>query len=260
MDSQRGFNVLSLWSFSSLAAGESLMLGLGGTSNSVGTDGGGNYRDRLQIRYTANLAGTSFLNFELQSRQDGVFTRNALASRSLASLPVDLSQVDYLLLQLEREAPTAGNAVMFAYLGLAGGDFASGFLSQFIGSRRRVVLLFQALTLAFVAAYFFLAPFSLTAFYALCVALGFGVGYWAVFVTIASEQFGTNIRATATTTVPNFVRGAVVPLTLGFQALTPRVGVEMSGIICGAIALALAFLGLSALEETYGKDLDFVED
>ncbi len=109
VDSQRGFNVLSLWSFSSLAAGESLMLGLGGTSNSVGTDGGGNYRDRLQIRYTANLAGTSFLNFELQSRQDGVFTRNALASRSLASLPVDLSQVDYLLLQLEREAPTAGN-------------------------------------------------------------------------------------------------------------------------------------------------------
>ena len=105
------------------------------------------------------------------------------------------------------EAPTAGRAVMFAYLGLAGGDFASGFLSQFIGSRRRVVLLFQVLTAAFVATYFFLAPFTLTAFYALCVALGFGVGYWAVFVTVASEQFGTNIRATATTTVPNLVRG-----------------------------------------------------
>ena len=101
---------------------------------------------------------------------------------------------------------------------------------------------------------------SLNAFYALCGLLGFATGYWAVFVTIASEQFGTNIRATATTTVPNFVRGAVVPLTLGFQALTPRVGIEASGIIVGAIALVLAFLGLSGLEETYGKDLDYVED
>lgn len=109
VDSQRGFNLMSLWSFSSLAAGESLQLSLGGTSNSVGTDGANNYRDRLQIRYTANLAGTSFLNFELQTRQDGVFTRSTLASRSLASLPVDLSQVDYLLFQLEREAPTAGD-------------------------------------------------------------------------------------------------------------------------------------------------------
>ena len=90
--------------------------------------------------------------------------------------------------------------------------------------------------------------------------LGVATGYWAVFVTIAREQFGTNIRATVTTTVPNFVRGAVVPMTLGFQALTPRVGIEASGLICGAIALVLAFLGLRALEETYGKDLDYVED
>ena len=157
------------------------------------------------------------------------------------------------------EPPTAGRAVMFAYLGLAGGDFASGFFSQFIGSRRRVVLLFQLMTVAFVAVYFFLAPFTLTAFYALCVALGFSVGYWAVFVTVASEQFGTNIRATATTTVPNVVRGSVVLLTSSVSWLRPQVGVVTSALIVGIVALAIALVALWGLEETYGKDLDYVE-
>jgi putative MFS transporter len=158
------------------------------------------------------------------------------------------------------EAPTAGNAVMYAYLGLAAGDFGSGFLSQFLGSRRRVVLLFQGLTVAFVAMYFFLAPFSLEAFYALCVALGFGVGYWAVFVTVASEQFGTNIRATATTTVPNVVRGSVVLLTSSVAWLRPHVGVVHSAMIVGAAALAIGILALRGIEETFGKELDYVEE
>jgi putative MFS transporter len=157
------------------------------------------------------------------------------------------------------EAPTAGRAVMFAYLGLAGGDFASGFFSQFIGSRRRVVLLFQLLTTGFVAVYFFLAPFTLTGFYALCVALGFSAGYWAVFVTVASEQFGTNIRATATTTVPNVVRGSVVLLTSSVGWLRPQVGVVYSALIVGVIALAISFVALWGLEETFGKDLDYIE-
>ncbi|BCS33146.1 MFS transporter [Luteitalea sp. TBR-22] len=158
------------------------------------------------------------------------------------------------------EVPAAGRAVMFAYLGLAGGDFASGFFSQFIGSRRRVVLLFQLLTTVFVATYFFLAPFTLTGFYALCVALGFSVGYWAVFVTVASEQFGTNIRATATTTVPNVVRGSVVLLTSSVAWLRPQVGVVRSAIIVGMVALAISYVALWGLEETFGKDLDYVEE
>ncbi|WP_291987164.1 MFS transporter [Luteitalea sp.] len=158
------------------------------------------------------------------------------------------------------EAPAAGRAVMFAYLGLAGGDFASGFFSQFIGSRRRVVLLFQLITTAFVGVYFAFAPFTLTGFYALCVALGFGVGYWAVFVTVASEQFGTNIRATATTTVPNVVRGSVVLLTSSVAWLRPQVGLVNSAIIVGVVALAISFVALWGLEETFGKDLDYVEE
>ena len=157
------------------------------------------------------------------------------------------------------EAPSAGRAVLFAYLGLAVGDLASGVLSQYIGSRRRVVLLFQLITAGFVAVYFFLAPFTLPAFYALCSALGFGAGYWAVFVTVASEQFGTNIRATATTTVPNVVRGSVVLLTSSVGLLRPHVGVVQSALIVGLVSLAIALTALSGLEETFGKDLDYVE-
>ena len=158
------------------------------------------------------------------------------------------------------ETPTAGRSVMFAYLGLAGGDFASGFLSQFIGSRRRVVLLFQAMTAAFVAMYFVMAPFTLDAFYALCVALGFGVGYWAVFVTVAAEQFGTNIRATATTTVPNVVRGSVVLLTSSVAWLRPQVGVVNSALVVGVVALTVGAVALWGIEETFGKELDYVEE
>jgi MFS transporter, putative metabolite:H+ symporter len=154
--------------------------------------------------------------------------------------------------------PNAGRAVMFTYIGLAIGDLASGWLSQILRSRKRVVLLFLTLTTLCVAAYF-VGPPTVTMFYGLCVALGFATGYWAVFVTIAAEQFGTNIRATAATTVPNFVRGAVVLLTLSFQRLRVPFGTRGSGMAIGAATIAVAFLALSGLEETCGKDLDYIE-
>lgn len=156
--------------------------------------------------------------------------------------------------------PNAGRAVMFCYIGLAVGDLASGMLSQVMRSRKKVALIFLLLTTAMIGIYFLPGPKSLTTFYWLCVGLGFATGYWAIFVTIASEQFGTNIRATATTTVPNFVRGAVVPLTLAFQALKGPIGIVTSGALVGAFALVLAFFALRGLEETFGKDLDYVED
>jgi MFS family permease len=155
--------------------------------------------------------------------------------------------------------PSPGRAVMFCYIGLAIGDFGSGALSQVLKSRNRVVGLFLVLTTIFIAAYFAVAHLSLTVFYAICVLLGIAAGYWAVFVTIASEQFGTNIRATVTTTAPNFVRGAVVGLTLLFEALRPAMGIRGSAMLVGAIALAIAFASLRGLEETYGKDLNYLE-
>lgn len=157
------------------------------------------------------------------------------------------------------DLPQAGRAVMFCYIGLALGDFASGAFSQIVRSRNRAVRLFLLMTAATIALYFAVAHLSLTMFYGVCLLLGFAAGYWAVFVTIASEQFGTNIRATVTTTAPNFVRGAVVALTTVFEVLRPAMGIRGSAMAVGLIALAIAFASLRGLEETYGKDLDYLE-
>ena len=158
------------------------------------------------------------------------------------------------------EVPAPGRAVMMTYIGLAAGDFASGALSQLLRSRRRVLAGFLALTGASIVAYFTIGRSSLTAFYAVCLVLGFATGYWAVFVTMASELFGTNIRATVTTTAPNFVRGSVVLLTFSFKHLKDALGVVGSAAAVGAITMAIAGVALIALEETYGKSLDYVED
>ncbi len=158
------------------------------------------------------------------------------------------------------EAPAPGRAVMMTYIGLAAGDLASGALSQLLRSRKRVLGGFIGLTaLAFVV-YFTLAKTSLTTFYGVCLLLGFATGYWAVFVTMASELFGTNIRATVTTTAPNFVRGAVVLLTFGFKQLKDPLGVVGSAIAVGVVTLVIAVVSLLALEETFGKSLDYVEE
>ena len=156
--------------------------------------------------------------------------------------------------------PSAGRAILWLYAGLAVGDLASGFLSQVIRSRKRAIGLFLTLTVIGCAAYFLEVATTLAGFYALCSAMGFGIGYWAVFVTTAAEQFGTNLRATATTSAPNFVRGAVVPMTWAFQSFRDGgLGVVGGGIAVGVVVLGLAVIALFGLGETFGKDLDYVE-
>ena len=156
--------------------------------------------------------------------------------------------------------PKPSTAVMLMYIGLAIGDFGSGFLSHLLKSRKRVLAGFLGLSSLATVAYFTVGRVSLVAFYAVVVVLGIASGYWAVFVTVASEQFGTNIRATATTTAPNFVRGAVVLVTSSFQALKGPLGVVGSAALVGVVVLVLGFVSLLGLEETHGKDLDFVEE
>jgi putative MFS transporter len=155
---------------------------------------------------------------------------------------------------------SAGQAVMFCYLGLVAGDFVSGFLSQFFGSRRKIVLLFQMLTGVVIAVYFMLRHVSTGLFYAHCAAIGFAVGYWAVFITMAAEQFGTNLRATVASTVPNFIRGMVIPITFSFQFAKERLGIIGGGALVGVICLAVSVYALYNLEETFGKDLNYIEE
>ncbi len=155
--------------------------------------------------------------------------------------------------------PTGSRAVMWLYGGCALGDFASGGLSQLLRSRRKAALVFVLATAASCAVYLSMRGASLSVFYAVCCVMGFFSGYWAIFVTIASEQFGTNIRATATTTVPNFVRGSLVAVSALFQALKPGAGILGAAGIVGASVFTLALVALVNLRETFGKDLDYLE-
>ncbi|HJV65416.1 MAG TPA: MFS transporter [Geomonas sp.] len=155
---------------------------------------------------------------------------------------------------------SAGNAVMYCYLGLVFGDFASGVLSQLLKSRKKVILIFLALTCAGFLWYFLASGVTATLFYGICTFLGFASGYWAIFVTVAAEQFGTNLRATVATTVPNFVRGMVVPITLLFQWARGLLGLEGGAVAVGVFCMLVAFLSLYRLEETFHKDLDYFEE
>jgi predicted MFS family arabinose efflux permease len=155
---------------------------------------------------------------------------------------------------------SAGDAVAFFYGGLVVGDVTSGLLSQLIGSRKKVVLAFQSLLVVAYGLYFVLGRgASPGLFLALCGLLGITSGYWAIFATVAAEQFGTNIRATVATTVPNFVRGLVVAVTLSFAWLKPQLGLTGAALAVGAFWFVLGIGGALRLRETFGVDLDYVE-
>jgi len=154
---------------------------------------------------------------------------------------------------------TGSKSIMWSYIGLSVGDLSAGLISQYLRSRKKAVLLFLLLMSALITVYVNQSGWSETAFYVLCVGLGFSAGYWAVFVTIGAEQFGTNIRATVATTVPNFVRGSVVPITLSFRYFQGSAGTIPALCIVGAAVMLIALIALWFLRETFGKDLDYFE-
>lgn len=152
-----------------------------------------------------------------------------------------------------------GYAIMYAYLGLSVGDLISGLLSQLLKSRKKVVVAYLLFTIVLVFVFLFAKGLTANSYYFLCFLIGCATGYWALFVTIASEQFGTNIRATVTTTVPNFVRGAVVPIILGFKTLEMSIGAVNSALVVGGVCISLAMIAIFSLKETFSKDLDYIE-
>ncbi|MHC8950620.1 MFS transporter [Sphingobacterium hungaricum] len=154
-----------------------------------------------------------------------------------------------------------GLAIMWAYVGLSAGDFLTGFLSHWLKSRKKAILYMMIFTLVGVAVMLFTPIQSANWYYFYCVWVGLGAGYWAMFVTVGAEQFGTNIRATAATTVPNFVRGFVVVMTLMYEFMRDA----SHSVIIGAAVVALVcfFLGIYSvmtIPETHGRDLDFIEE
>jgi putative MFS transporter len=149
--------------------------------------------------------------------------------------------------------------IVFTYLGLSFGDLMSSLLSQYFRSRKKTITLYLWLTVIVTSTYLFVHPVGISFFYFLCFALGSVTGYWALFVSMSAELFGTNIRATVASTTPNFVRGAVVPLVLSFKAMESEIGSINAAVILGIITIGLALISAHYLKESFGKDLDFQE-
>jgi MFS family permease len=158
------------------------------------------------------------------------------------------------------EPIAAGKATMLAFTGQVFGNLIAGILSQYLKSRKKVVGLFILSSLVLVLIYLKVPLGSANSFYTVCFFLGLFNGYWALFITVAAELFGTNLRATVATSVPNFVRGAIIPLAWMFRTMIGGLGEINSALVTGLIAFAIALVSLRFLEETFSKDLDYVDE
>ncbi|MBW7888640.1 MAG: MFS transporter [Bacteroidetes bacterium] len=158
------------------------------------------------------------------------------------------------------ETLSAGKGILFCYLGISLGDIFAGLLAQVTKSRKLAVFIFQIGILA--SSFFYLNSTGITTtqFNHLAFFMGLGVGYWATFVTIASEQFGTNLRSTVTTTAPNFVRGALIPSTIIFEYVVSKTDLITAGYIMISVLTVIAVFALSRLKESFNKDLNYLEE
>lgn len=153
-----------------------------------------------------------------------------------------------------------GDGILYTYIGISAGDLAAGLLAQATRSRRITMLVFLLLSIISVVVYLTSTGLDSSKFLWICFFMGCTVGYWATFVTIASEQFGTNLRATVTTTVPNFVRGALIPINWAFIFFKGHYGMIGAAYIMMAILTVISLFSLSQLKETFGKDLNYVDE
>lgn len=157
------------------------------------------------------------------------------------------------------DAIDPGRAIMFAYVGISIGDIAIGFVSQALKSRKKALFIFYFLTAVCIALFFMQNDGTASSMYWICAGLGFATGFWAIFVTMAAEQFGTNLRATAATTVPNMVRGSLPLMIILFKYLREATGFITGGIITGFIIMTITCIAAYFTNETFGKDLMYVE-
>jgi MFS family permease len=156
--------------------------------------------------------------------------------------------------------PTVSTVFTFYFVGLALGDLSGGFISQYFKSRKKVIRIYLMLFVLGFIAFFAFGNKSTALYYSLMLIIGFAVGYSIVLLTLSAELFGTNLRATVTTSSLNLIRATAIPQTLLFQWLIPYVGAVKSAGVVFVLAVLIALWGLSNLEETFNKELDFVEE
>ena len=156
----------------------------------------------------------------------------------------------------------SGRAIMYAYAAIAIGDILVGLISQYLKSRKKALYLFYFFAIVSGIYFFSGAIKNDAAMYAACAALGFSTGFWAIFVTMGAEQFGTNLRATAATTIPNMVRGSLPLINLMFVNWFQNINgwsFVNSAIVTGIIVMAITLIAAYFTEETFHKDLNYVE-
>jgi MFS family permease len=154
-----------------------------------------------------------------------------------------------------------GRAVMFTYLSIAFGDFTVGLLSNYLRSRKKALFIFYGITAVFMTLFFTQQGGTANGMYLICAGLGYGAGFTVVYITMSAEQFGTNLRATAAVSIPNMVRGALPLILLLFHFLRDVTGNLLTGaIITAAILLSTAVVAAIFTEDTFGKNLDFIEE
>lgn len=158
-----------------------------------------------------------------------------------------------------KEPIEPGKAVMLAYVAITVGDLLIGFVSNWLKSRKKALYIFYVITIVGLVLYFCQYNGTATGMYLICMLLGFGTGFWAIFVTMAAEHFGTNLRATAATTVPNMVRGSLPLIIILFQTLKPSLGYINAAAATGVVVMVISTISVVMTEETFGKDLDFIE-
>ncbi len=156
----------------------------------------------------------------------------------------------------------SGRAIMYAYAAIAIGDISVGLVSQYFKSRKKALYLFYLFTILSGILFFGGVIRTDTWMYIACALLGFSTGFWAIFVTMGAEQFGTNLRATAATTIPNMVRGALPLINLMFLDLFQQSwgwDIVKSGIVTGVIVMTITLISAYFTEETFHKDLNYIE-
>jgi MFS transporter, putative metabolite:H+ symporter len=208
--------------------------------------------------------GNFFMLFTSGARLKKYLTAIFIALPNWYVIGILISFSDKFATQMNVQGPIdPGKAIMVAYAAISVGDVLIGFISQWLKSRKASLYIFHVITVIGIIWFFHLQGQPASTMYLVCVVLGFGTGFWAMFVTMAAEQFGTNIRATVATTVPNMARGSLNLVSLLFiqlqHSLDPAHAYLKSGWITGIIVFVIAFISLMLTKETYGKDLDYIE-
>jgi MFS family permease len=150
---------------------------------------------------------------------------------------------------------------MAVYSGLTVGDVSCGLLSNYLKSRKKAIIIYIVLLSIFIVLFWIIGKINMTFFYGMIFMLGLGIGYWAVFMSTAAESFGINIRSTVSNTAPNFVRGSIIGINLLYTTFKSHFNfsTQTANLTIGVLCIGIAIIAWTQLEETFGKNLDYIE-